>query len=140
VPWIAEADPGIDDWGGFAEERSEIAEVIAANGIDNLLILSGDAHMLAIDDGTNSAYAAGQERGPVIFHAAALDRPGAVRGGPYSHGAFPGGGQFGLVEVRDDGGDTIEIVLSGRNYLDEEIVGYTYTVNVEPNLGQPPAR
>lgn len=132
VPWIAEPDPAADNWGGFPEERQEIADFIHENGIDQLLILSGDAHMLAIDDGSHSSYIEGDDTGPVVFHAAALDRPGAVRGGPYSEGTFPGGGQFGLIDIEDTGGNTITVRLSGRNYLDEEVVGYTFTVPAEP--------
>lgn len=129
VPWINVADPAADNWGGFAEERQEIADFLHDNGVDDkLLILSGDAHMLAIDDGSNSSYVEGDPTGPVVFQAAALDRRGSVRGGPYSEETFPGGGHFGLIDIEDNGGDTITVRLSGRDYLDEELVGLTFTV------------
>jgi phosphodiesterase/alkaline phosphatase D-like protein len=121
-PWIAAASAGSDNWGGYDTERRELAAFINDNGIDNLLMLSGDAHMLAIDDGSNSA------GGFPVFHAAALDRHGRVKGGPYSEGTYPGGGQFGLVTVSDGGGDSIELILSGRNWKDEEIVHFSYEV------------
>ena len=35
VPWVAEADDGADHWGGYADEREEIANVIAEHGIDH---------------------------------------------------------------------------------------------------------
>src|SRR5690606_28981332 len=54
IPWIAPEDSGRDDWGGYASERREIADFIAEQGITNLLMLAGDAHMLAIDDGSNT--------------------------------------------------------------------------------------
>jgi hypothetical protein len=127
IPWIAAASPSADHWGAFPEERAEIAEFVAANGIEGLMILSGDAHMLAIDDGSNSSYAEGVDQGPVVFHAAALDRLGSKRGGPYSEGAFPGGGQFGLMQVEDSGSE-LTVHLSGRNYLGEEKVAYSFTV------------
>src|SRR5690606_1237836 len=98
-PWIAPADPGRDDWGGYAGERRRIADAIAEAGTDNLVMLSGDAHMVALDDGTNSDYATGGGAGFPVLHAAALDRPGRVKGGPYSDGAYPGGGQFGVLSV-----------------------------------------
>jgi hypothetical protein len=90
-------------------------------------MLSGDAHMLAIDDGTNSDYATAGGAGFVVMHAAALDRRGSVKGGPYSEGTYPGGGQFGLVSIADDG-DTIAVTLSGRTWKNEERVGYRFTV------------
>ncbi len=125
VPWIAPQSAGDDDWGGYASERSEIADFIAENGIDNLLMLSGDAHMLAIDDGSNSNYSTQGGAGFPVFQAAALDRPGSVKGGPYSEGTFPGAGQYGLVTFSDDG-DSIAVELRGRNWRGEEIVTHSY--------------
>jgi hypothetical protein len=126
-PWIDPAGAGKDTWGGYDTERREIADFIAENDISGLLMLSGDAHMLAIDDGANSGYSSGGGGFPV-FHAAALDKRGHVKGGPYSEGAYPGSGQFGLVTIDDDGGSTINVTLSGRNWKSEEIVGYTFSV------------
>ena len=132
VPWIAEATVGGDTWGGYATERQEIADFIADNEIEGLLMLAGDAHMLAIDDGSNSDYATGGGAGFPIMQAAALDRPGSTKGGPFSEGMYPGGGQFGLVSIDDDGGSTVTITLEGRNYLDEVIVRYSYSVETDP--------
>lgn len=129
-PWIDPAGAGKDSWGGYAAERREIADFIGENRITGVLMLSGDAHMLAIDDGTNSDFSTAGGAGFPIFHAAALDKHGRIKGGPYSEGAYPGSGQFGLVSVDDDGGDEVRITLSGRNWRSEEIVGYSFTVPV----------
>jgi hypothetical protein len=93
-------------------------------------MLSGDAHMLAADDGSNNVFAS-DGAGPAfpVFHAAALDRPGAVKGGPYSEGAYPGGGQFGLLTVTDAGG-SVTVRFSGRTWEDEELVSHEFTVPV----------
>lgn len=115
VPWIAPDDPTRDDWGAHADERRRIADAIAAAGVDNLIMVSGDAHMVAIDDGTNSDYSTTGRGGFPVLHAAALDRPGSVKGGPYSEGAFPGAGQFGLLHVQDDG-EQVRVTLEGRNW------------------------
>jgi phosphodiesterase/alkaline phosphatase D-like protein len=131
-PWIAAASAGADNWGGYAAERRLIAEHIAAEGIENLVMLSGDAHMLAIDDGANTGFAEGGGGGFPVMHAAALDRPGSTKGGPYSEGAIPGAGQFGLMTITDDGGDTIEITWSGRDWSDEELIAHSFTVAVPP--------
>ncbi|RME46837.1 MAG: hypothetical protein D6796_08495 [Caldilineae bacterium] len=128
LPWIGTT--GDDGWHRYTTERRELANFIKANHIAGLLMLSGDAHMLAIDDGTHSDYADGGGAGFPVFHAAALDRNGSVKGGPYSEGAYPGGGQFGLVTVTDTGGSVITVTLSGRNASNQEIVGYTFTVTV----------
>jgi hypothetical protein len=116
TPWIAPAGPGRDDWGGYADERRQIADTIASAGVANLVMVSGDAHMVAIDDGTNTDYSTTGGAGFPLLHAAALDSPGDVKGGPYSEGTFPGAGQFGTVTVTDDGGDTVEVELAGRNW------------------------
>ncbi|MCC7365551.1 MAG: alkaline phosphatase family protein [Dehalococcoidia bacterium] len=130
VPWIAPALEGGDNWGGFAEEREELATFIHENGIANLFMVSGDAHMLAADDGTNSQYADTDEPGFVVLHAAALDRRGHVKGGPYTEGAYPGSGQFGLVTVTDTGGDTIAFSFSGQDYTGAEIVHLDFAIDV----------
>lgn len=82
--WLAPANPASDTWGGFADERAMIADAIAENDIDNLLMVSGDAHMLAFDDGANTDYSSSQAGGFPLFHTAAVDRPISVKGGPYT--------------------------------------------------------
>jgi hypothetical protein len=129
-PWVGEATAGADGWAGYSTERAEIANHMAANRIDNLLMLSGDAHMIAIDDGTNTSYATGEFAGSAGFpllHAGAIDRPGHTKGGPYSEGMFPGGGQFGLVAV-DDRGDHLDVTLTGLDWTGTELVSYSYEV------------
>jgi hypothetical protein len=96
------------------------------------LVLAGDAHMLAIDDGSNSDYSATGGAGFLIMQAAALGRPGSAKGGPFGEGMYPGGGQFRQVSINDDCGSTVTVTLEGRNYLDEVIVRYSYTVKTEP--------
>jgi len=132
VPWISAPTVGGDDWGGYSTERTLIADFIAEHDIDGLVMLSGDAHMVAIDDGTNSDFSTAGGAGFPVLHAAALDRPGHTKGGPYSEGAYPGGGQFGVVDVRDDGGDEIVIELSGRTFANEVLVSYEFTIDTGP--------
>jgi phosphodiesterase/alkaline phosphatase D-like protein len=127
VPWITAPDPGSDDWGGYPEERDELAAAVRSSGAV-VVMLGGDAHMVAIDDGTNNTYGGGGA-GFVVFHAGALDRPGSVKGGPYSEGAFPGGGQFGLVEIDDDG-TTMTVTLRGLDWEGSVLV--EHTLEVEP--------
>jgi phosphodiesterase/alkaline phosphatase D-like protein len=129
TPWVGTASPGSDTWAGYATERREIADFIAANGIDRLVMLSGDAHMVAIDDGTNTDYSTDGGAGFPLLHAAALDRPGKIKGGPYSEGAVGGGGQFGVLDVQDLGA-TLRIQLSGRNWRNETLLSYEFSVDV----------
>ncbi len=127
IPWIGVPDADSDRWEGYSHERAELATFFANNGIDNLIILGGDAHMIALDDGTNSQYADVDALGPVVFHAAALDRSGSIKGGPYSHGAFPGGGQYGWIDVEDGGGASVLVRFSGRKANGTELVSYEKT-------------
>ncbi|MDH3892204.1 MAG: alkaline phosphatase D family protein [candidate division Zixibacteria bacterium] len=128
LPWIGLT--GDDGWYVYTHERTELANFIKENAITNLCMVSGDAHMLAIDDGSNSDYATGGGAAFPVFHAASLHRTPGVKGGPYSHGAYPGIGQFGLMTVLDQG-DTIRVEWSGRNYLNQEIVGYRFAYPVD---------
>jgi hypothetical protein len=129
LPWIGVT--GDDGWYVYTHERKELANLIADDEITNLCMVSGDAHMLAIDDGTNSDYSDSGGAAFPVMQAAALDRSGSVKGGPYSHGAYPGGGQFGLMTVIDTG-DSIRVQWKGMNYLDQVIVSYAFAFSGEP--------
>jgi len=127
-PYIqSSTNPDSDGWGNHGEERNEIANYMKSIGLSKILITAGDAHMLAIDNGTNSDYATGGGgTKAVVFHAAALDNGGSIKGGPYSHGAYAGGGQYGLVEVNDNGSD-ICFVLHGKDVnLANDEVSYSF--------------
>lgn len=126
-PWIGEANPASDTWAGWPEQRRRISDALAAAEVDNLIMLSGDAHMVAFDDGSHTDYSTDGAPGFPLLHAAALDRPGGVKGGPYSGGTFPGGGQYGLLDVRDDG-STIEVTLSGWTWDGEQLLRHEVVV------------
>jgi phosphodiesterase/alkaline phosphatase D-like protein len=114
VPWIAEPDPDDDHWGGYATERQEIATFVKQKNIRNLCMISGDAHMLAADDGTNSGYAAGGGGGFPILHASALESKKSSKGGPYSLSTFPGRRQYGIVEIDYGAGTSPTVRFRGR--------------------------
>jgi membrane-associated phospholipid phosphatase len=123
IPWIGDTSDG---WGAYPAERQLIADAIADAEVDNLIMVSGDAHMVALDDGTNSGYAEDGFPGFPVLHAAALDRPGSVKGGPYSHGAYPGPGQFGTLDIVDNG-DSVEVTMSGWTWEGTLLVSESFT-------------
>lgn len=110
LSWNAIGYP--ENWGSQPDERTALSDWMRANGIRDLFILCGDAHMLAIDDGANgdfSTLADSPYRYPV-FQAAAINRGGSYKGGTYDQGGYflnPSDqyGQFGEVIVEDDGSD-----------------------------------
>ena len=125
VPWIGPEGSSEDHWGGFARERRELATYIDSIGVnDQLVVLSGDAHMVALDDGTNNHYGKPGGGGFPVVHAASLDQTGSVKGGPYTHGPHrtpltlfgrrPG--QFVLMDVTDDGGEEVCVSWTGKRY------------------------
>ena len=126
VGWIGKELDG-DSWPGFPAERAELAIFLADHGITNVLMLSGDAHMLAIDDGSNNGYAPGGRGRFPVFHVAALDQGGSDKGGPYSHDVQIGGGQFGLITVHDRVHE-LTVELSGRNADDKELIHHSFNV------------
>lgn len=123
VPW--NGAPSKDDrWQGYPAHRTEIADFIKANGLaGKVAILSGDAHMTAIDDGQNSDFATGGAAPIPVFQAGPIANRGSYKGGPYSHGArFQSApdqllNQFGLVDIHDDG-KTLRVTWSGRSGAD----------------------
>jgi hypothetical protein len=132
TPWIGPARQGSDTWAGYATARRRMADLIADAGVaDRLVMLAGDAHMVALDDGRNTDYSTAGGADFALLQAAALDRPGGTKGGPYSHGEFPGAGQFGELEVRDDGTD-ITLALRGLTYEGDVLVEHTFRVSLPP--------
>jgi len=106
-------------------------------------MLSGDAHMVAMDDGTNSNFATEvpeDEPGFPVVHAGPFDRYARHKGGPYSHGKAGRRilfglikiQQFGLADVRDDG-EVLEVELTGRNEDGELLDGMSMTLRCEAN-------
>uniref|UniRef100_A0A6B2L1V1 PhoD-like phosphatase metallophosphatase domain-containing protein n=1 Tax=Arcella intermedia TaxID=1963864 RepID=A0A6B2L1V1_9EUKA len=119
-PWIGAADPTEDFWGGYAEQRRNISNYISAHNISNLLLVGGDAHMVAFDDGTHSDYSdlpAGSGAGMPVFQAASLDRRGSTKGGPFSLGCYAylisWTEQYGLIDVFQDARNRTCVTVSG---------------------------
>lgn len=127
IPWIGGKEEASDRWFGYTTERRELASFIKENGINNLCMISADAHMLAIDDGRNSGYAPGGGGGFPIFHAASLDSGPSIKGGPYSHGAIQGRGQYGIFRVEDEGGNNVKIIWEGKHYEDGVLLRFSFT-------------
>ncbi len=114
TPWIGPATLGEDSWAGYATERTEIANFLKENRIRNLVIYSGDLHALAYDDGSHSDYATGGGAPLIVMHAAPLTRDPNNKGGPYTAGPFLGTQQYGILDVTDTGGTTIQCTFSGK--------------------------
>lgn len=122
VPWNGEPNEA-DRWQGFPAHRTEIADFIKANGITGVCVLAGDAHMVGIDDGSNSDFATGGGAPLRVFQAGPIANRGSYKAGPYSLGGnadSPPDGRlyhFGLVDVQDDG-RAITVHWSGRDGSD----------------------
>jgi hypothetical protein len=103
-PWVSSIENGKDDWGGYHAARMEIIDFIARHDLFNsILIISGDMHALAYDDGS-SPHNYGRLK---VCHAAPLDQEIRVKGGPYTVGPITNGQngwatQYGIIEIIDD--------------------------------------
>jgi phosphodiesterase/alkaline phosphatase D-like protein len=124
APWLggtADIDDNEDGWANYQTERAELGAFVQAEGLRNILMLCADAHMIALDDGSHNHGATGAGGFPV-FHAAPLDRPNSVKGGTanFSHGCYDDHrGQFGLVEIIDDGQSAhCRVKLTGKRMSD----------------------
>jgi phosphodiesterase/alkaline phosphatase D-like protein len=138
VPWRVDppftgVDVDLEHWGGFSYERREIADYCLANNIRNVVILSGDTHMLAYDRLARDYTTAG---GLVIpsFQAAPLDQIGHTRDHDWESGMFPGNGSYGqyaVVEVIDNGGAVATMTWTGLRVtaagVESTILQTTYT-------------
>lgn len=125
VDWIPELSDG---WYLYNTERSEIANLIKENKITNLIMLAGDLHLLGIDNGTHSDFATGGGAGFPVMQASPLDRFGLEAVVPYSEGVSSKRGQFGIMNVIDEGGSTVIVEWSGRNWQNEELLAYRFVI------------
>jgi len=116
VPWGGTVDQ--DTWAGFTAERTELSDFFKSLGIQNLLIICGDAHMIAYDDGTNHDFSTGGNpfKYPVL-QAAAVNQTGSFRGGDFTHGYFSNPtqqhGQYAALDITDNGGSNITVNITG---------------------------
>ena len=123
---------GEDHWALYTSERREIADFIKSNAIREVIILHGDSHMLAADDGRNGDYATDGGAPMRVMCAGPLDQTPSIKGGPYSQGVYKvraGEGCFGLLDFQDIG-STIRVSYSGRNNLNEEKISLKFEVPI----------
>jgi alkaline phosphatase D len=130
VPYTTSSGASGDNWGGFAEQRREIANYIKENAIANIMIVSGDAHSLAAGDGSDGDYADGGGAPLAEVLAAPLDGDGtSVKGGPWSQGTYrapTGTNAYGLLCLRYSETE-LEVTFSGRTNEHEEKVSLVKT-------------
>jgi phosphodiesterase/alkaline phosphatase D-like protein len=113
VPYTAEKREGGDHWGGFTHERRTIANFLKENEIENLLIVSGDAHSVLCNLGTGNNYSDYEGDGLFEVLTSPLDNwATSVKGGPWSKIFVPEPGQlvYGLLEV-DYGDDATTVIF-----------------------------
>ena len=120
VPWIGGKNSETqtkDAWDRYAIEREEIANFLQKNNIDKkLIMISGDAHMLALDDGSNNNYASDGVASFPVIHAASLDSKGSAKGGEYIEGPIKGRKQWGILHFTDDGNKIeVKVELKKKN-------------------------
>jgi hypothetical protein len=143
VPWNGAAVPAGDDaWDGAPTQRTAVANALKATGA-TVVILAGDGHLVAIDDGANADFATGGGMPMPVFQSAALYRESSYKGGPYNRGvcrreidgdATWGNGKaamFSLMQVIDEG-DNITLSDSGRwgnDGVGNTIVNATHDAN-----------
>ena len=95
-------------WGVFSTERDELIAEFSSLGVtDRLLIIHGDNHFLAGDDGTNAP------GGIPTFNLAGLDAGFTTNDGTWSTGIFKSEQQqYGTLHFDDDGSD-ITVTVKG---------------------------
>ena len=156
LPWIGAGTTGsdyADNWQAFPAERELVAKAITAYEArtqGRVILVAGDAHMIAMDDGTNSQYdTANTNAGPPVYQFAPMDCTSSSKGGPYSLGIHNNHRyQFGRMVFEDDG-TTITVTSEGHRvdvtnpaFPTTVVVSHIITVPeageiVEPNPEEP---
>jgi phosphodiesterase/alkaline phosphatase D-like protein len=104
-PYVSRNPDKPGDWFYYPADHRRFANLVKEKNIRNLCMISGDAHMLAIDDGSHSGFAENDKGGFPVFHAASLFSSVGSKGGPYSKGSQQNNGSFGYgIEGRNQYG------------------------------------
>lgn len=132
--WIGSTNA--DTWHLYPSEQTELANFFAASG-KPIVMLGGDMHAVAADDGTNSA------GGIPVFQAAPLNGEASRKGGPYTHTGYPTSGstvvqQYGRVVVTDNG-TSISLAFTGHSADGTARVSLTETYSSATPEPEPPA-
>jgi alkaline phosphatase D len=119
-----------DAWYGYPDERDRLIELIRSNGIQGVVIISGDLHAGGIDDGSNAAFPEMLVPSPNWEHCLTTNDIGVWSHGSYSRGEdrprkerppCPGYGVVSvmtdpdriLMQVKNDEGETeLEMLYS----------------------------
>jgi len=102
-PWQGEPSKTekVSSWATSPEEREQIANYISEHAINNVVMIAGDSHMLAIDNGVNTDYSTegSQGAGFPLLQSAPLSGLASQhdKGGRYSEGCY--GFTFGLNQL-----------------------------------------
>ena len=114
MPWVGPAEANADYWAGYDTQRQRIASAIVASGTP-CVIVSGDTHCLAADDGSNSP------GGIPVFQAAPFSQNTSVKPSEadYSQGTYPhevdvgpDANQYGWLDVTDTG-SSVTVAYTG---------------------------
>lgn len=136
LPWNYATTAGEDSWAGYGTERTELINHINSTGkAGRVIVITGDQHALAADNGTNSP------GGYPVFAAAPFDQGTSIKGGPWSNGIYVGGSTgtriqaYGQCDVTDTGGSTITLTYNGYTADGVSRVNLTKTITVGTTSG-----
>jgi hypothetical protein len=129
-PWVATSDT--DTWYGYQTERTELSTYFKTNSLTGrMCILSADRHASGIDNGANNNFATGGGGGVKAFMASPFDRSALVPSGTYSQGTYNGSGNvYGVMEVTDNGGSSIDIDWTLKAYGLSDPLSYFFSATI----------
>jgi len=110
--WIDTNDEG--EWKDYHETQTKIAtwaDTYVYKKGRQIMVLSGDTHAMAFDDGRNNYFG-----GFPVLQAAPLDSFPICAGGPYSHGVYVDRGQYSVINVQDNGTSEVCVHIQLKQY------------------------
>lgn len=133
VPWLGTSSDSWRPEAGIPSIRAELAQWINEKGWkDRVIFWAGDQHALSYDDGSHNPH--GGLYAPV-FQTAALDQTGSNKGGTYTRPPVLDRGQFGLWEVVDTGGSTIQVNMHAYSQATTLLYTETFTMSAAGRRG-----
>jgi phosphodiesterase/alkaline phosphatase D-like protein len=114
-------DTSTDAWQGFTTERAELADFFYSSGVSGLIMLHGDMHCNAADDGQNTDFrTGGSTSGFCSICSAPMDQSASVRS-TWSQGTYSATDSYGKFIVTD-GGPIIQVDYEGKDNTNRTVV------------------
>ncbi|MBM3302771.1 MAG: alkaline phosphatase D family protein, partial [Deltaproteobacteria bacterium] len=118
-----------DSWASFQHERQDILDFVSANAITGVILVTGDMHFGAIDDGTNSGLPEMEVPSPDLPSALSWYQTGTWSEGIYYEGLTVPSRGYGVLTFQTD---PDRVLLEVKDHEGQIRVSYALAIGPTP--------